>query len=449
MLPRSACGKRRAMGLRHPRRLWALLLLALAGCQPTVYLMPTPVALQGGRIDPFAANPHLKGTNAIHVEYATNRVRVGPQDHAVYTAVFDDALRFGRADVVIGEGELPWEWVHRKSTSAKRDENPPLRLNATHAEAVIRANEPLEHPSPELARYFERLNARIRASAHQDLTVYVHGANNNFYRAIAQAGQFRHFSGYNAVVLAFSWPSMANLFRYGTDVANARATVPVFARLLELLARHSTARHINILAYSAGAQVVSPALALLRVRHADRPVAALRRTLRLGEVYFAAPDVDQKTFLDNLFTYKDMACTVTLALNLNDSVLNLAQSHHGRPRAGRPDPDELSPEETRRLTEASRSGAFQLIDIAASRLPDLSRGAHDFWYNHPWVSNDVLLQFLHHADPAARGLEAHVDPDGAVAWYFPPDYPQRVLSVIESGQDVSPSPGRCAHVSEP
>ena len=426
-----------------------VLLLALAGCQPTVYLMPTPVVMQGGRVDPFAANPRVRGTNEIRVAYATNRVRLGPRDHALYTAVFDDALRFGDAYLVIGEGELPWEWIHRKSTAAERDENPPLRLREAHEEALVHADEPLHAPNPALQRYFQQLNAVIRASEHKDLTVYVHGANNNFYRATAQAGQFRHFSGYNAVVMAFSWPSMANLFRYATDVANARATVPVFAGLIELLARYSGAQHINILAYSAGAQVVSPALALLRARHPDRSPEALRRTLRLGEVYFAAPDVDQKAFLQDLFAYQGMTCSVTLALNLNDSVLSLAAAHHGRPRAGRPDPDELTAEETERITRASREGGFRLLDIGGSEIPDLSRGAHDFWYSHPWVSNDVLIQFLYHAAPAERGLEAYRDAEGAVAWYFPPDYLQRALAALDRLEAGAYDPGTCSHEASP
>ncbi len=49
----------------------------------------------------------------------------------------------------------------------------------------------------------------------------------------------------------FSWPSAEDIFKYKTDVLHAQKTVPAFARLLELLATHTTARNINILSYSA------------------------------------------------------------------------------------------------------------------------------------------------------------------------------------------------------
>jgi esterase/lipase superfamily enzyme len=46
-------------------------------------------------------------------------------------------------------------------------------------------------------------------------------------------------------------------------VKHAAKTAPLFARFIKQLARHTDAANINILAYSAGAQVASPALALL------------------------------------------------------------------------------------------------------------------------------------------------------------------------------------------
>ena len=53
----------------------------------------------------------------------------------------------------------------------------------------------------------------------------------------------------------------------------------------DLLARHSTARHINILAYSAGAMVLSPGLRQLRNLDGKESPETLRQKLRLGEIY--------------------------------------------------------------------------------------------------------------------------------------------------------------------
>ena len=51
--------------------------------------------------------------------------------------------------------------------------------------------------------------------------------------------------------------------RYAADIRNIRLTVPSSIPYLHLLAKHSSASKINILAYSAGATLVSEALAIL------------------------------------------------------------------------------------------------------------------------------------------------------------------------------------------
>ena len=281
------------------------------------------------------------------------------------------------------------------------------------------------------ARYFfEKLNQALDRSLDKDLILYVHGANNTFYRSSAQAAQFHHFTGRNSVVLFYSWPSAASLLRYAVDVNNARRTVPVFARLLELLSRHSTARYIDILAYSAGAQVLSPALAELREKYGGEDIKQLKQRLRLGEIYFAAPDVDFKVFLENLATYIDLPSHVTLTVNPDDSVLKFAARHHKVSRAGRPDPDELSSEETRWVIEASKNMPLDILWITSETIPDMDKGSHNFWYTHPWVSTDVLVLFMLQARPADRGLAEYEGEKGARVWYFPEDYPEQVDQAI-------------------
>jgi esterase/lipase superfamily enzyme len=285
--------------------------------------------------------------------------------------------------------------------------------------------------SPEARAYFEKINEALAKSADKDLMVYVHGANANVYRATAQAAQYRHFTGRNSVVLAFAWPSAGSLFKYATDVAHAAKTAPLFARFLQQLARHTDAENINILAYSAGAQVASPALALLGEQLAEQPPARARKHLRLGEVYFAAPDVNFKDFVNHLSRYVDLTRNVTLSINLDDDVLALAEFHHKTSRAGRPDARELSEEETRWLIDASRQPKFDLIVVDPATIPDLGGGSHAFWYDHPWVSTDVLVQFLFHARPAQRGLAEEKTPRGGQYWVFPADYDARIIERLK------------------
>ena len=108
-----------------------------------------------------------------------------------------------------------------------------------------------------------------------------------------------------------------------------------------MLATYTRASAIDVIAYSAGAQVTSPALARLGTGQPGESREALRARLRLRNVYFAAPDIDTRRFVDEMKVYKDLVNRVTLSVNLNDSALRFAQFVHRASRAGRPDPTEL------------------------------------------------------------------------------------------------------------
>jgi len=407
-----------------------LAMLTLVGCQPTVYLMPTPEALRSGEHDPFAANPEAQQKNQVTVAYATNRLPVGLRHQRGYVTLYDDNIRLGAAQVRIGTEQLSAEELYAQSTTAAREFPIPLTLEQAVELGQLDAEDEIAAPPAQLQAFFDTLNNALERSVDKDLVVYVHGANNNFYRSMAQGAQYHHFTGRNSVILVYSWPSAESFLRYAVDVNNARASAPVFARLLDLLARHTQARHIDVLAYSAGAQIVSPALAQLRQSYADEDVASLQKRLRLGEVYFAAPDVDFVPFLDDLYTYIGMPKHVTLATNPGDFVLALAAGEHGVSRAGAPDTDELTEEERQALIAATREMPFDVIWVEPDLIPGLGRRSHSFWYDHPWISTDVLLQFLYHARPAQRGLVAWENETQARVWYFPPDYPQRVDAAI-------------------
>ena len=423
------------------------LLLVLAACQPTVFLMPTPTALSTGEIDPFAKNPVLEKDTRLPVLFATNRVPLGTADARAYTIFASDTVRLGLATLRIGDETLDWESLRAISSGGEVKKRPPLLLDHIEEWAAIDFEDGETALSPEAGRFFDAINQALAESRDKDLMVYVHGANSSVYRASAQAAQYRHFTGRNSVVLAFAWPSAESLFHYGTDVKHAAMTAPLFAEFIRLLAARTRANNINILAYSAGAQVTSPALAVLGEGAAGDSPGQLRERLRLGEVYFAAPDVEFKRFAYDLYQYIDIVHNVTMAVNLNDEVLAFAQFHQGVSRAGRPDLRELDEEETQWLMEATRRPAFDVINIDPETVPDLDTGSHSFWYEHPWISSDVLIQFMLHARPAERGLVANTLEEGGEFWTFPPDYDTRIIELLKQSRTraddtSSPEPGR-------
>jgi esterase/lipase superfamily enzyme len=401
----------------------------LAGCYAPVRLMPTPVTFSNGDVDPFEKIGEKLKSTEVPVLYATNRLALIEQPEPVHTIVPTDDLRMGVAHVRVGDETLDWETLHRLSTSADPDERPIVHLERLEQLALLRSNEEVKN-SPEAKAFFALVNKALAASPNSELLIYVHGSNNTVPRAAAQAAQFRHFTGRRMVVLVFMWPSAGSILRYLTDVSNAASTVEPFARMVELLAENTTASKIDVLAYSAGAQVLSPALVRLGTPRPGESREQLQQRLRLGQIYFAAPDIDTRRFVTELGGYIDIIERVSIAANLNDSVLRFAAIVGRASRAGRPDVTELDEEQTRFLVEASRKLRFDLIRVDPKDIPNLPESSHAFWYDDPWVSGDMLAQFLLNAPPPRRGLDEQTTPGGARYWRFPADFYDRIYRLF-------------------
>jgi esterase/lipase superfamily enzyme len=413
------------------KHIWTLLLstLVLAGCQPPVRLMPTPEVFLQSEINPFRFNPAFEKSNEIEVFYATNRVPLGSVSSRHYTVLPSDDLSLGVATLNIGGGPKTWEWLYQISTTADPHEEsrPPLILDSMHELAVVDGALNASLDSPAADAFFAKVNAALDKSIDKDLMVYVHGANTSVERAAGQAAQYRHFTGRNSVVLFFAWPSAENFMRYATDVANARRTEPKFARLLELLSKHTKAAHINVLAYSAGAMVASPGLARLD----ELPKGDEHPAVRLGEIYHAAPDANFRDFSADLPRYVKLARRVTFSANMGDSVLTISRMHQRTgSRAGRPNPNELSAADSQWLIETSKTLNFDVLRIEPANIPGMSRRSHNFWFGHPWVSTDVLLKFWFHAPPVQRGLQENSTAQGLQYWTFPADYDKRLEGAV-------------------
>ena len=404
----------------------ALLIFAAVGCHKTVYLMPTPAIVATGELNPFSVNPNLEESNRVEVLFATNRTPMGDDDNRTYSIFPGNKLRVGIVHFTIGGEETDWGQIFKLSTSDENRDRPALHLKDLQELAVIPLDDETASISKEMASLAAHVNDVLARSVDKDIMVYVHGANSSIYRAAAQAAQYRHFTGRNSMVISFLWPSAENLLAYGTDLRHAKKSAPPFVRLITLLNPPTAAENINILAYSAGTQIVSPGLAILgQERKGEK-----RRQLRLGEVYFAGADVAVDTFVAHLQTYFDIPRSVTLTINLKDTVLAMAEWHHGVSRAGRPKAEDLTPEAAHWARNASVESRFDVIGVDEKSVVGLSSGAHDFWYAHPWISSDVLVQFLFHADPLKRGLVENYNEHGLRYWTFPPDYPDRIIGII-------------------
>lgn len=424
--------------------------------QPPMRLMPTPAAFVQAGSAAFAANPALEADNRIEVFYATNRLPVGPRDNRLYAVVPGRDLQLGVATVRIGDPDKGWAWLYELST---RDPAPddgrrpwlPLErlqeLGSIGDDALPTAAARL---SPGTRAWLALVNDALANSPDRDIIVYVHGANSTVERAAGQAAQLRHFTGRNAVVVLFAWPTAENFLRYARDMVTAFGAAPQLARLVTLLAAHSDARLIDILTYSAGATVGSDGLALLG-RLSARPGAPAPR---LGDIYHAAPDADFRAFVDDLRDYAGVARRVTVSVNLGDAALRLSRLMNRGSRAGRPDMAELSPGATRFLLDANRDLGLEIVRVRPEDIPGLSPRSHSFWYDDPWVSSDVLLALMFQLSPAARGLVPGETADGLRVWGFAPDHDSRLPGVVAAArararEAISDGSGRAPESAAP
>ncbi|MCX7889467.1 MAG: alpha/beta hydrolase [Rhodobacteraceae bacterium] len=380
---------------------------------PPMRLMPAPLVLQGIDRESQGFGEDLASGAGLEVFYATSRQPYGPPDDRTYTVLPDDSLHLGTAELRIGDDSTTLDQIVEWSTGAGSDERPFVHLTSLRETASI----PFEGGDPAAgADWFAAIDAALAASRSRDIVIYVHGANTTVERGLGQAALLRHYSGRNAVVIGFVWPTAENFLRYLLDVRNAYGSGPQLAALISALAERTAAERIHVMTYSAGATVGSTALARLAK---DDPAAARR----VGEVLHAAPDADFRTFVQDAAAYAPLAGRTTAMVNLGDSALRLSQAVTRGSRAGRPDLRELGPAEADWLLGAARAGDIEVLRITPETMDAVPAGSHTFWYDDPWVSSDVLAVLLFHLSGTERGLAANVSGDGAPYLSFPPDYP--------------------------
>ena len=403
-------------------------LLALAGVvglalyHPPMRLMPAPAVFLDGKTSVFPSYPSAASDPEIELFYATNRLPVGPRASRLYAVVPGRDLNTGVATVRIGEEGTTWDKIYAWSTGAGDDRRPFLHLTNMAEQASIDSDEPL---TPEAAQWFADIDQALEKSRHRDIIVYVHGANTTVERAAGQAAQLQHFTGRNAIVVLFAWPTAENFLRYSRDMVTAFGAAPHLARLVELLDANTGAEKIDVFTYSAGATVGSDALAIV-----GRDAGSTGTAPALGEVYHAAPDADFRAFVDDMASYADKAERVTVAVNLGDSALRLSRLVNRASRAGRPDMRELSQEQTDWLLAATSAYGIDVLRVRPENIPGLSPSSHTFWYDDPWVSSDVLITLLYDLPAGERGLAEGAAPAGTRYWTFTSDYPEKLAKVI-------------------
>jgi len=408
---------------RAPIGLWflAALLGVLAGCATVEpHLMPTPVLFKDDRLDLTAMLPVERRSTRLPVFYATTRAPAGEGQPGHYVNDAGDGMTLGVAGVRLGPPGWTWEDLiasDRKSTVEHARPGAVERV-----EEFGKAREDGE-PGDAERRYLAAIDAQLAQARNKELVLYVHGYRVTFDEVSVQMGSFAHFLGHGTMV-TFQWPTGLNFWNYLTDCPRAERYIPDIERLIGLLAR-SSAESIHIMAYSCGSPLLAAALARLRARHPAEGREALARRYRIGNVIFAASDVDFKTFArEHVPPSLDLARQLIVYASRLDRALGFSSLIAGASRLGKPDIADLTPQELERLAADPR---FQVVDVSDVRGAHESGGmrGHGYWYANEWISTDVTVSLRHATPPERRCL---VNPPGKPrTWQFPEDYPRCVV----------------------
>jgi len=196
--------------------------------------------------------------------------------------------------------------------------------------------------------------------------IFVHGYNETFRQSILLTAQIAYDLGFDGSVIAYSWPSDGNPLVYATDQADAGWSVAQFRCLVRDLEVKSGATKIHVIAHSMGATVVAPALA--------RPLCG-RAKSKLGQLVFAAPDIDADVLRDLIPDFAGLVDRITIYTSTEDRSLQLsALGHGGHDRAG----------------ELTETGIIHGVDVI-----DASIVESGFW-NHKYYAQHRVVLDIHY-----------------------------------------------------
>lgn len=411
-----------------------VLLVLSTGCsapKPST-MMETPVLYYNSVVDPFAHLDDDKKNIRTKIFYATNREPEYSGQEIQYRDIVSPNLNLGELTVRFGDDSGNWQQLYLASLEAERLDPVSLFLEETTLLASL-PPETILTENTESARklqpFVSRVNDALALNIDKDIIIYVHGAKDSFQKTASMSAELDHFSGRDFVSVAFSWPVHQNILSYlfRMDIRRAMNSTESLRALIDVMARHTRARQINIICYSAGARLVSKALQEMRRKHAGSNREELRKRYRLGTVIFTAADVPVTDFLDRLPAISDMARHVMVTVSDDDYVLRSATLlMGGGVRTG----SSKAENREKDFVNSHRIDNFEIVDLSygwEKRGFDIT--GHHYWYRHPWASSDILFLLRTDLPAVKRGLQLSDSEDGV--WYLAPEYPESVRGAAE------------------
>lgn len=386
-------------------------------------MIPAPVIYKDARYDLFAAYPPVARTTKVPVLYATTRQPATSGARSHFTSEPGDGVQLGLATVGLGATNWNWEQLIQSDRESVSGTPRPARVERIEQFGKIDGS---DYDSAAERAWVAAINQQLARDENKDVIVYVHGYRVTFEEVLGVAGSFAHYLGSAGAIVTFQWPTGVHFWNYLTDCPRARQYIPQLQHLIELLARKTTAKHINLIAYSCGSPVLAEALSRLRQTYAQDSAEQLGQRLRIGNVMFAASDIDLKHFTKaHLEPILALSTKTIVYVSRNDMALNALSVLLGASRLGAPEGDEIDPKDAIRLKNLPQIDRLEFVNV--TRVPGAQEmggiGGHGYWYANDWVSTDILISMRYQLPAERRGLVPH---PRYRAWQFPREYPERL-----------------------
>jgi esterase/lipase superfamily enzyme len=227
--------------------------------------------------------------------------------------------------------------------------------------------------------------------------LFVHGYQNSFEDAVLRAAQLGVDLKVPGSTFVFSWPSAASAVQYSADEATIDSSIDYLEQFVMMILSDFPDVPLNIVAHSMGNRAV--------VRLLERLTVQTNLPGRLGQVVFAAPDVDADLFRQSTPKFKNLPKRMSAYVSRADFAVQTSKLLHGYDRVGLAPPVTIADGVETVLVEGFNVFEFLCHDYIASAGPVL----HD------------LFNLIHYDSPPdnrprIRPVEQE---DGKTYWLLP------------------------------
>jgi esterase/lipase superfamily enzyme/TRAP-type C4-dicarboxylate transport system substrate-binding protein len=232
--------------------------------------------------------------------------------------------------------------------------------------------------------------AKTREAGGSKVMIVIHGFNISFDSLVWRALQLGSDAEYDGAVVGWSWPSEGSAFGYAYDEDSSAWSEPHLVDLVNEIAAAGPELQLDFVAHSMGNRILLQML---------REFAQSKSQLRIGAAIFAAPDVAQDVFREQIRLASRIGTIRTLYASEYDRAILISESYHQAPRAG--------------------SGGASLLVTRGVESVDARLGGHSYVFDEPRAIQD-FKQILNQATmAAARGLVTK-EKAGAPYWVIEP-----------------------------